>query len=221
MRSTTLLYHLLLLLVHPVSSDNVTKHTDVILPGCSCHGTSPLQSVVYLTEDNIVDRLQRWEHKVTNIRVGPWVSTKTSGTFYAPSIANTPSLQCKMSNLSQRSVDYDLPIVPPIFLRPFVGDIYAHQSKIQTLYICPTTNAFLFKEDCHITNLPIIGEIYLTVTTVLTELHPPVAHIEIHHKELPWYMSFVEPKLLAEIITKTQNLWKITVTDLCECQNGR
>jgi len=207
---------LLLILLSLVHADT-RQSTKIILPGCYCGINKPLQSISYFDENRITSRLHQWEKKVQNIIVGPWTTTGTPTVFSTPSLAGTPSFSCVATNQGTRMVQYDLPVIPPIFLKPFVSNIYAHQTKTQTIYNCPDSSAFLFKEDCHISNLPIIGDMYLTITTVLRPDHPAVAQIHIHHRNLPWYMAFVEPRLIQEVVTKTRNLWSLTVHDLCQC----
>lgn len=205
----------ILLLILPVADGMVHAEYDFDYPSCSCKFQPILQSIAYYDEKRISRSLSEWEGGVTDLRFTPWRIYPPSMNFTYNRTGVAAAYSCRPHGVDAKGVSYKLPVDPPIFLKPFVGHMVASQTKTQYLLHC--TDRFVFVEDVHICNLPIIGEMDLKVFSMFSDGVKPVARVHINHKDLPWYMSFVEPRLQNEIVQKSKRLWRIVIGELCGC----
>ena len=196
----------LLFLPSPISSLS-TFTSSLAFPSCHCNVNKPLQYVLYMSDDAIKKRLSRWDANVQGINLGKWKNVPISA----------PTNICDTHIVFSRSVDYQVPVTPPAFLKPFMGNIQAFQHKDQDLLDCVSSDRFVMNENAVISNLPVVSSITVSVVTPIVSGASPTANITITHQDLPWYMQIVSPDIHTEILRRTDDLWRITVADMCRC----
>lgn len=200
----------------PVACATIHAEYDFDYPGCQCQFRPVMQSLAYYDEQRIARNLLEWEQGVTDLRFTPWRIYPPSMNFTYNRTGLAAAYMCNPHGVDAKGVSYRLPVDPPIFLKPFVGHMVAGQVKTQYLLHCP--DRFVFVEDVHISNLPIIGTMDLKVFSMFADSVKPVARVHINHENLPWYMSFIEPQLQNEIVQKSRRLWRIVIRELCGCK---
>ncbi len=199
----------LFFLPSPISSLS-TFTSSISFPSCRCDVNKPLQYVLYMSDDAIKKRLSRWDANVRGINLGKWKNIPTSDLSASSNV-------CDSHLVFSRSVDYQVPVTPPAFLKPFVENIQAFQHKNQDLLDCISSDRFVMNEDAVISNLPIISSIAVSVSTPIVSGSSPTANVTVTHQDLPWYMQIISPDIHTEILHRTEDLWRITVADLCRC----
>eukprot|EP00960_Hanusia_phi_P061179 764770-Hanusia_phi.AAC.1 len=167
----------------PQPDTTTVRNFTVDFPGCRCSVNKPVQFVQYMSDSAIRSRLLKWDAEVRRVGLGKWSSARTPQNLTTFPGGHTPL--CRSDLTFTRTVDFELPVTPPLFLKPFVGDMLARQHKRQGIVDCHGVPAFYVSEDIIITNLPVLSSISVMVRTPVINAGSPSAYITITHANLP------------------------------------
>lgn len=184
---------------------------------CRCRVKKTETFWTFIDTSSMMNILLQWNPSVHNFKTTPWSTVRQSKAPHA--LTHIFNYTCDYNNEITRNIEYRTMVKAPLFMQPFVNDRLIHQSKDQFIYNCIENNILVFEEDCTIDDIPVIPSINIHVMTLMRDGEHPRAVAILRHPELPWYMQFIQSMFQSEVIEKARSLWKITVQNLCQCND--